>query len=258
MPLFAVNFFSEVLGLSTRLMAILPQGAPPRGGFPVLYLLHGWSDDESIWQRRTAIERYVAPLNLAVIMPRVDLSYYQNMPTGMPYWTFISQELPQLCHQWFPISARRADHFAAGLSMGGYGALRLGLALPEMFFAVGSLSGAVDLQRLSQVKSSPIEAARWCAIFGKEGQPKREVGLVQLARKALSYGKVPHIYQCCGTEDFLYQDNLRFRDAARKLGLPLTYEEEPGQHEWGYWDLKIQHFLQWLCQLRPRLQTSQP
>jgi putative tributyrin esterase len=63
---------------------------------------------------------------------------------------------------------------------------------------------------------------------------------------AHSTGPRPRLYQCCGTEDFLYNVNVKFRDHARKLGLDLTYEEGPGEHEWGYWDKQIQHVLAWL------------
>ena len=71
--------------------------------------------------------------------------------------------------------------------------------------------------------------------------------LLYLAEKvAKSNGPKPMLYQCCGTEDFLYEDNIVFRDWANELGLDLTYEEEPGTHEWGYWDKKIQRVLEWL------------
>jgi putative tributyrin esterase len=63
---------------------------------------------------------------------------------------------------------------------------------------------------------------------------------------AKSKGPQPRLYQWCGTEDFLYQDNLVFRDHDARLGLGLTYEEGPGTHEWQYWDTQIQRVLEWL------------
>ncbi len=76
----------------------------------------------------------------------------------------------------------------------------------------------------------------------------KRLGLSQTvaAQIARSAGPKPRLYQCCGTEDFLYDQNLRFRDHALALGLDLTYEEGPGEHEWGYWDRMIQHVLAWL------------
>ena len=103
MALVHCDFFSDVLGLSTSMTVILPQststqigmsGQVSTGETPVLYLLHGLSDDHTIWTRRTSVERYVAPLGLAVVMPRVDRSFYLDEAHGNKYWTFLSQELP--------------------------------------------------------------------------------------------------------------------------------------------------------------------
>ena len=62
--------------------------------YPTLYLLHGMSDDHTIWQRRTSIERYVSDMGIAVVMPTTHLGWYTDMAQGNRYWTFISEELP--------------------------------------------------------------------------------------------------------------------------------------------------------------------
>ena len=110
---------------------------------PTLYLLHGLSDDHTIWQRSTSIERYVADLNLAVVMPSIDLSWYTDMYYGPKYWTFMTEELPRICRSFFPrMSVKREDTFVAGLSMGGYGALKCALRAPKVFsWAAGLSSG---------------------------------------------------------------------------------------------------------------------
>ena len=137
-----VDFFSDSLSLSTSMTVLLPQrtttqigmtGAVTDGPPPVLYLLHGLSDDDTIWLRRTSIERYVAPLGLAVVMPQVHRSFYTDEHYGGAYWTFLSDELPRLVHEWFRVSDRREETFVAGLSMGGYGALKWALRQPERF-----------------------------------------------------------------------------------------------------------------------------
>ena len=123
-----VDFFSDSLSLSTSMTVLLPQrtttqigmtGATIEGPPPVLYLLHGLSDDDTIWLRRTSVERYVAPLGLAVVMPQVHRSFYSDEVYGRRYWTFVSEELPELVASWFRVSQRREDTFVAGLSMGG-------------------------------------------------------------------------------------------------------------------------------------------
>jgi S-formylglutathione hydrolase FrmB len=252
MALIHCNFYSEVLGLSTSMDVILPQQTTSQIGMqgkvknskhPTLYLLHGLSDDQTIWQRRTAIERYVANIGLAVVMPSVARSWYADMVDGPKYWTFISEELPVLARSFFPLSDRREDNFVAGLSMGGYGAFKLALRCPENFAAAASLSGAMD--PYAKRENWPAE---FRYIFGDEPFAGSLNDLFHVASENIKKGtNLPRLYQWCGTSDFLYQDNLRFRDHARKLGLDLTYEEGPGDHAWEHWDRQIQRVLQWLA-----------
>ena len=254
MPLIHCDFFSEALRVATAMDVILPlagwSGAAPgeAAGHPTLYLLHGLSDDHTIWQRRTSIERYVEGLDLAVVMPAVHRSFYTDMALGYRYWTFISEEVPYVAHSLFHLSPRREDTIVAGLSMGGYGAFKLALTYPERFAAAASLSGALDMARM--VLDPKTEwLAEAPAIFGDPAKVKGGPNdLFYLAKKAAaSKGPKPRLYQWCGTEDFLYKDNVRFRKQAQKLGLELDYAESPGTHEWKYWDQQIQVVLEWLA-----------
>ncbi|WP_159885188.1 alpha/beta hydrolase [Paenibacillus puerhi] len=254
MALMECHFFSEALGMSTSMNVILPQQTRSQIGMagksgadkhPVLFLLHGLSDDHTIWLRRTSIERYASSLGLAVVMPNANRSFYQDMAHGLAYWTFISEELPELARSFFPLAAEREKTFVAGLSMGGYGAMRLGLTYPERFSAAASLSGALDAARLAREWLNPAEAA---AMFGPaegiEGSSRDLFHLLGGLESAA--GPKPKLYQCCGTEDFLYADNQRFKEAAQKLGLDYRYEESQGDHNWAYWDAAIQRVLSWL------------
>jgi len=260
MALVHCNFFAHSLGLCVSVDAIIPQPEPEELGtaagrrraaarrHPTLWLLHGLSDDHTIWQRRTSIERYVEGRGLAVVMPAVGRSFFADMASGPRYWTFISEELPAIARSLLPLSDERADNFAAGLSMGGYGALKLALRHPDRYAAAATLSGAVDLAG----EHAKAEPGAWqTELQGIFGNLKKFAGgendTMALATKlARSRGPKPAIFQCCGTEDFLYQANVRFRDHARKIGLKLTYEEGPGSHEWPYWDRMIQRVIEWL------------
>lgn len=256
MALLHCHFFSEALQLSTAIDVILPDpqrassgallAAPRR--YPVLYLLHGLSDDHTIWQRRTSIERYVSGLDLAVVMPAVDRSFYADMAQGNRYWTYVSEELPALVGAWFPISGAREDTFVAGLSMGGYGAFKLAFAHPERFAAAASFSGALDMVWAvrNRDRAWRAEARR---VFGPLWRmPGSRHDLFRLARDvAVSpWREQLRLYQWCGVEDFLYVANTRFRDHAQSLGLQLTYAEGPGGHTWDKWDEQIQRALNWL------------
>lgn len=255
MALMHVDFFSNVLGMCVQADVIIPQQTRGQIGmegkaqetYPTLYLLHGMSDDHTIWQRRTSIERYVSDMGLAVVMPTTHLAWYTDTQYGMRYFTYISQELPEICRSFFKgMSDRREDTFAAGLSMGGYGAFKLGLAASDTFSAVASLSGGVNIGSLKgrHQDLNPLIQGVFGDLDKMEGS---ENDLFYLAEKLKESGKpLPKMYQWCGTEDFLYQDNLKMRDHLRKLGYDLTYEESPGDHQWKYWDEKIQTVLNWL------------
>lgn len=251
MALIQCHFFSEVLGLSTSMTVILPQQTRAQigmdnvsngGKHPTLWLLHGMSDDDTIWLRRTSIERYVASLGLAVVMPQVHRSNYTDMVHGYKYWTFLSEELPQIARSFFPLSDKREDNFVAGLSMGGYGAFKWALRRPESFAAAASLSGALDRRQPPSERGHDARLA-----FGDEEIAGTENDLFYLLEQCQqSSGPKPMLYQCCGTEDFLYEGNVRFQDACQKTSLSYTYDEGPGSHEWSYWDEKIQEVLQWI------------
>lgn len=156
MAFLETHVFSQALEVAVTVNVLLPEpsqgigleGAkaqePPR----VMYLLHGYSDDQSIWMRRTSVERYCAKYNLAVVMPAVNHSYYANELQGERYWDYVSQELPQMMHSMFRLSQAPGTELVAGLSMGGYGAMKLALTYPERFAAAASFSGAVDAEAL--------------------------------------------------------------------------------------------------------------
>ena len=256
MALLEATVHSQKLNREVDFLAILPENTTGMIGAnsvesaccPTLYLLHGMSDDHTIWLRRTSIERYAAEKGLAVVMPAADLSFYTNMAMGEAYWDFISQELPALCRSMFPqLSPRREDTFAAGLSMGGYGALKCGLRAPETFSCAAGLSACADI--VDVVRSSGLgPKAYWRDIFGDLRKLPGSFNDLFAAAKEMAQGKMPPVrfYMWCGTEDFLYRQNVRLRDHMLSLGLELTYEEAPGTHMWRYWDEKIQTVLNWL------------
>ena len=259
MALIDCKFFSETLGMCSSLRVILPEtterrigdsgvsraGAtqPAFRGHPTLFLLHGLSDDESIWTRATNVERYAAARGLAVVMPNVHRSFYANMRHGYRYWDFVSGELLAKARAFFPLSHAREDNFVAGLSMGGYGAFKLALSLPGTFAAAASLSGVADVAEFRRERAADYEL-----VFGSSG-PERgsEHDLFHLATAlAGSAEPRPRLFQCCGTEDFLLTQNQALREHLQPLGFDYVYEEGPGLHDWAYWDKMIARTLSWL------------
>lgn len=256
MALLHVAFHSHALMMNVDMDVILPEetigqiGMQGHAGqtYPTLYLLHGMSDDHTIWQRRTSIERYVADKNLAVVMPAVDLSWYTDMARGYPYWTFISEELPAICRAMFPrMSTRREDTFVAGLSMGGYGALKLGLRKSEMFSYAAALSASPDAAKRRYTANGDTKTY-WEDVFGPLDQIEGSFNDLFAAARELdaSEKEKPRIYMWCGTEDALFPDNEKMRDCLKENHFDLTWEQSAGCHAWKYWDEKIQTVLAWL------------
>ena len=246
MALLHVNFFARTLGMGMSMDVILPEGDQGIGvngipqwndgrsdqllwdgssALPTLYLLHGTSDDSTIWQRRTAIERYVSDKKLAVVMPNVHLSAYCDQKFGYKYFTFLSQEVPEFCQRYFHCSAKPEENFIAGLSMGGYGALVHGLSQSQRFAAIGSFSGAAKVCDDREFQFSPAKLAEACA---REDRKKP-------------------MYIACGDQDFLYQDNIAFKDYLEKLGFDVTWVVGEGYtHEWRFWNREVEAFLDWI------------
>ncbi|MDD4164801.1 MAG: alpha/beta hydrolase family protein [Eubacteriales bacterium] len=245
MALLHVNFSSSVLGVCTNMEVILPQKGSftqtEENTYPVLYLLHGMSDDCTIWGRRTSIERYAAKYGITVVMPSAQLSYYSDMVYGSRFFTFFSEELPAICHDFFPrISQKREDTFVAGLSMGGYGAFKLAMRRPEKYAFAGSLSGAMD------IKNNVLHPEVWKLAFGGNDMiTGSENDLFHLSSKLKESGKeIPEFYFSCGTSDVLaFPQNERFDAHLNEIGLSHTYERFEGGHTWEYWDEHIQDIL---------------
>ena len=253
MALLRCDVFSEALSLSTSMTVILPQPTTAQIGMtggagddppPVLYLLHGLSDDDTIWLRRTSIERYVAPVGLAVVMPQVHRSFYTDEAYGLRYWTFVSEELPELVGRFFRVSQAREDTFVAGLSMGGYGALKLALRQPGRFAAAASLSGALDVATLAR-STREEDPMIWHRVFGARSVEGSDDDLFALVADA-DRARLPALHVSCGTHDVLIRSNRAFVDACVTRAIPVTSSFGPGEHEWAYWDRVIQDVLAWL------------
>lgn len=255
MAFIQINCFSHVLRKTVNINVVLPQ--EPRKeftdgrGIPTLYLLHGKSDDHSAWMRLSNIELYASTYGIAVIMPTTDLGWYTNTKYDARYWDYVSEELPELCERFFPqLSEDPQDRFVAGLSMGGYGAMKLGLCAPEKFSMAASLSGAVDFVDAAQRYLSGPEAEYWRHSFGEVEEIRGTSNdLHHVVRQLKENGtRIPKLYAWCGTEDFLFERNQEFAALLNELEIPLTYETSEGDHSWKYWDEKIQRVLEWIAE----------
>lgn len=244
MAFFRTHFFSDALGVCTRANVLLPDRPDPGVPLPALYLLHGLSDDETIWMRRTSLELFASDRHLAVVMPDGGRSFYSNLRSGQRFADYLVEELPSLMERWFRLDARREGRFVAGLSMGGYGAFKAALSRPDRYAAAAGLSSVCDVRWVRDG-----QPAIWESILPPgTAEPPPELDLFPLAERvaALPAAERPALFQYCGTDDFLWKDNLRFRDRLGALGLAPRWEEGPGGHCWENWNERIRNVLDWL------------
>ena len=143
---------SESLRMATAVDVILPDKGE-LSEVKTLYLLHGLTDDCTGWTRYTAVERYARERGLAVVLPEVQRSFYTDMAYGLPYFTYVSEELPAVCRRMFGLGAAREQNYIFGLSMGGYGAMKCALTYPDRYAGAASFSGVCDLRRTVAARS---------------------------------------------------------------------------------------------------------
>lgn len=252
MAFMEMKLYSDALGHGVGVNVIIPQhyetmigmnnGTSDEPTFKTLWLLHGLSDDHTIWMRHTSIERYASELGIAVVMPCVDRSWYADTVYGAKYFTFITEELPSTLRKMFRgMSAKREDNFIGGLSMGGYGAVKAAYTYPERYFGCIGLSGAYDI--VDMMKNLVSSECKY--IYGVENADELAGGendVFHLARCAVEAGKeLPRTYMWCGTDDFIYSSSQRMDKVFTELGVEHVYEVSEGNHSWGYWDKYIQH-----------------
>jgi putative tributyrin esterase len=233
MSLHHVNYYSDALGMATGAYVIHPD-PDVKGPYHCMFLLHGLSDDYTIWQRRTSIERYVQGKPVIVIMPDGGRGFYVDAIEGFAYLKALAYELPALINHWYDIKGKWST---AGLSMGGYGALRVALERPDLFVSAVSHSGAVMHGNCVPSKAT---ATKWDEEFLRVFGDCTNGGandIVALAEKAKPR---PAIRFDCGTEDYLLHFNRQLHSILAEKGIAHEYEEFPGDHNWEYWDLHVQ------------------
>lgn len=254
MPWAEVHWRSDVLQKQTTMQVLLPRvGQPP---WPVFYLLHGLSDDSTAWLRHTRIEWYARELPLMIVLPDGYRGFYTKNEAGPDYAKHIGREVVDFVDRNFQTKARREGRAIGGLSMGGYGAMRVGLGWPGRFGSINSHSGALGRTNADfsdeAVKAgrhegkSPEFVAELRRIFGE-----KPIGtghdILELAKKAQAKGSLPGLFMDCGRDDFLLNDNREFHRQLKEAGIPHEYHEHAGEHDWDYWDRHVQNALKWHC-----------
>jgi S-formylglutathione hydrolase FrmB len=232
-----ISYHSRSLQKASSFNIVFPDDPRIPRPWSVFYLLHGLSDDHTIWMRRTSIERYVEGLPLVVVMPDGGRGWYTNAQQGYALEDDLIKDVVRIVDATFPVKAERLGRCIGGLSMGGYGAVKVGLKHHEMFASVNSHSGALGFLRSDPEHARGL-SPEFERIFGKSpsGGPEDPFAIVE----KVDHGRLPALRIDCGTSDFLLDQNRKFHAHLEALHVPHEYEEFPGGHEWAYWDKHVQ------------------
>ena len=235
MAVLQTSFYSGSLSRSVSFNAIIPIDkmlfpVKPIGNgrkiFKTLYLLHGVTMNQNDWLYGTRILNWAEEKGVAVIMPAGENKWYLNNNSGDNHEDFLAVELVRATRMLFPLSDKREDTFIAGLSMGGYGAIRTGLKYNDTFGYIAALSAALQ---------------GYFATSKTDKDPETLIGAI-----LKSSGKIPELFISCGTEDSCIHGNRILHKFLLSKKVEHTYIEEPGQHDWDFWDKHIYKVLEWL------------
>ena len=249
-----VQFESTMVGRMLPYNVLLPidynQRASRTKRYPVLYLLHGLTGHYTNWLEHTHLADYAKPYELIIIMPEGNDGWYTDsasVPTDK-YESYIVRELIPDVEKRFRVSTKRDGRAIAGLSMGGYGALKFGVKYSEMFAFAGSMSGALGAASWTEADLRGFEFI-WrtlAPIFGHEDSPMRkanDVNKLYREKPASRIAALPYVYLDCGTADPLLSSSRSLAAILLERKIPHEYRQLRGTHAWPYWDAQVQEVL---------------
>lgn len=244
--------FTAANGTKMNYSVYLPADyAGSQRSYPVVYLLHGYSDDETCWIQFGEANR-IADKGIAegrippciIIMPDGKLTWYCNSFDKKILWEdiFINELIPSL-EKEYRIRTKREYRAIAGLSMGGYGALKLSMRHPDLFSCCVALSSGTMTNEEIVKKSDEDYNRTFPGLFGANLQGEARLNDAWKANNPLDLiHSVPmdklrsvRYWIDCGDDDFLFNGNSTLHIEMRKIGLPHEYRVRNGGHQWSYW-----------------------
>ena len=247
-----IQLQSKLLNTTLPYNVILPADyrTSKTSRYSVLYLLHGLGGHYSDWLTRTNVADYAAQYRMIVVMPEGNDSWYVDGAAGVndKYESYILKELMPDVDKHYRTIQSRYGRAIAGLSMGGYGAVKYGLKYPATFAFAGSVSGAFGVTRYTEKEMAGASWEPFLKIFGPMGSETRKANDVFEITRALTPGRVaslPYFYFDCGTEDAAqhFNPNRELSGIFLEKKIPHEYRELPGNHSWQYWDQQVKEVL---------------
>lgn len=250
-----VQFQSQLVGKTLPYNVLLPLDyhtqAVQTTRYPVLYLLHGLSGHYTDWLAKTKLNNYAAQQHLIIVTPEGNNGWYTDSATNPAdkYESYVMRELIPDVQKRFRTIEAREGRAIAGLSMGGYGALKFGVKYPDQFVFAASMSGALAAGSWTEAdlrKGGAFALPSITAVFGAADNPTHAANdLFKLVREfpEARLSSLPYFYLDCGTEDSLLRYSRSLADIFIERKIPHEYRELPGKHNWIFWDAQVRDVL---------------
>lgn len=240
-----VTFHSVSLNRNMQYRVILPNIIPNQQKLSVAYLLHGGGGNYQDWSNYSDVAKY-AESGLILVMPEAGSSYYTNAVDRPEdrYEDYIVKDLIADVESKFPAASQREKRAIAGVSMGGYGAIKLALVYPELFVFAGGMSPAID------VPSRPFSIKRWGqwrahrAIFGPWGGEVQHKNDPFVVAGTVDPKNVPYIFLTCGEQEGLLSSNKRLSRLLATRHFQFESDFGPGSHDWNQWNGRLPKLFQ--------------
>ncbi len=245
------SFYSPSLGEKTPYTVIIPDSLWGSNDIPYVHIVHGMTDDVTIWLRMTHLESLLEEHGYAAALTYAENSYYTDMASGKKYLSAVADDFTEFLSERYGFSRSREKRGIMGNSMGGYGAFKLALTYPERYSAAVSLSGVTDIvYRFCECRFwREHGVANWGNDYMEtlKDSPSDLYKLIRDLEEAET--ERPVLRQICGTEDYLYPDNLRFRTFMEtRDGWDYAYSEDKGAHWWDFWDKMLPEVLKFFSE----------
>jgi S-formylglutathione hydrolase FrmB len=251
------NVFSKSLEMNTGISVIIPNNFKKEGQYKIACLLHGICGTHSDWIEYTMLPLYANEYDVIFVAPEAARSFYTDMKFGFKYYTYVSEELPEICRSIFNISSKREDTAIIGVSMGGFGALKCALSKPEQYGMCSAIAPANLFMReflaehgveesLAVLKQSFGEqlAVDFLAAWGAGLECAPVDDLPELARLTAKKGAFAKMYLACGFADGFYQSCKRFSNELSGMDYYHKFEAWEGAHEWFFFNEALRRSLQ--------------
>jgi S-formylglutathione hydrolase FrmB len=235
-----VTFYSSALRRQMPYRVLLPAEVLPGQKLPVVYLLHGGTGNFRDWSNDFDVARY-AKRGLILVMPEGAFSFYLNS-AGKPedkYEDYVTTDLIGDVESRFPAAKGREHRALMGISMGGFGAIKLGLSHPDLFSFIAALGPSIDVpHRWFDI----LHLGEWenvYTIFGPYGSKSRQSRDPLVLVESADPAAAPYFYLTSGDRDALLKPNLRFAAILRQRHFAYEFHTDPGGHSWSVWNSQL-------------------